>query len=201
MPTDRPTEEEVLRNLYRVCERLCNAVDNAADDIGHEPLDAIYRDLGPATDAARRYLASREQPDLASSEFGLAQMKQPEQPCEEARDGETEAEIEHFCPYNKTEGPCCCDGCEADAELTRLRAENERLRGELIDALIDTVDMGCHVNDSGKWKGWIDTGASSTYMGTMDRLVELGRMEKHPDGVGRMQFYRWLRPDEKEGKK
>ena len=88
----------------------------------------------------------------------------------------------------------CEDICKIIREsLDGKDAEIARLREELIEALTDIVDESCHLHKDGKHSGWIDSMARTSLVGTMDRLVELGRMEKHPTaGHGRVQLYRWL---------
>lgn len=61
-PADERGEalREALREQTAIVDRLLTAVDCAAEDIGHERVDVILRELGPANDKARAALATRE---------------------------------------------------------------------------------------------------------------------------------------------
>lgn len=86
------------------------------------------------------------------------------------------------------------------AEIERLRAANALLRAELAEVYDGVVrqDGFLMSGEGGTWDGWWDSMGLSHVCDAGDRLVELGRWERHPDGVGRRQFYRPL-PKQQEG--
>jgi hypothetical protein len=91
-------------------------------------------------------------------------------------------------------GGMCYDCHRVDRqveELTQLRAEVERLRAEIIPLLRTIVICGGYPEPEGSSRaGWYGAMALSHVRDAGDRLVELGVWERHPDGAGRMQWYR-----------
>jgi len=75
--------------------------------------------------------------------------------------------------------------------IAELEAEKKRLRERLIEALEDAFFAIAHlVQDDTDRKGWYDSQARSTAVDVGNQLVELGVLERHPDGYGRRWFYR-----------
>ena len=75
------------------------------------------------------------------------------------------------------------------ARLDAAEAGRRELLEEVGDSTAETAVEICHLGDD----GWYCTNARSTAVWACERLVELGRWEKHPDpnkGVGRVQYYR-----------
>lgn len=73
------------------------------------------------------------------------------------------------------------------ARLAEVEAERDRLREELADELEETFYDGSDLHED----GWYVTNARQSAVAAGDRLVELGRLEKHPEkGCGRVQWYR-----------
>jgi len=67
---------------------------------------------------------------------------------------------------------------------------------DFIEELLWTVyHVGASEVCDGDMKGWWDSCALSHVQEAADHLVALGKLERHPDGVGRRWFYR---PIEKE---
>jgi len=87
------------------------------------------------------------------------------------------------------------DECDAEkdaravleAEIDRLTDQVKELREELVEWLDQSFRQIAHHE---RETGWWDSMALSTAKGLGDRLVELGKWERHPDGVGRRWFYR-----------
>lgn len=73
---------------------------------------------------------------------------------------------------------------QAWAEIVRLREEI----AELTDEAFREIAHLCTGRDPRA--GWWDSCARSTARNLGDRLVELGKWERHPDGWGRRWFYR-----------
>lgn len=64
-----------------------------------------------------------------------------------------------------------------------------RLRDDLVEALEAAFCVITHEETSGRFVGWWGT-CTTTAVSCGDRLVKLGLWERHPDGVGRMWWYR-----------
>jgi len=85
-----------------------------------------------------------------------------------------------------------CPAC-SDREAMRLATVKERddmtaERDALLDLLQDAFfEMGYLVPE-GPLLGWHDTCALSTCRDVGEVLVEAGRLERHPDGCGRVRF-------------
>lgn len=76
------------------------------------------------------------------------------------------------------------------AEVAKLRAKVERLRGELLKVLNAAMREGAPYITTGDRQGWWDSEARRSICDIGDRLVELGIWERHPDGYGGRWFYR-----------
>ena len=84
----------------------------------------------------------------------------------------------------------------ATSRIRVLEAENERLKGDVVELLEDVFATGASLAIDGAYKGWYSTNCMLTITSAADRLVELGRLERHPDGQGRVQWYRRIKKQE-----
>ena len=69
-------------------------------------------------------------------------------------------------------------------------AEIRRLRAELVEWLDIAMRTQGFEERIGPRRGWWYTTVSGHVKLIGDRLVELGKWERHPDGIGRRQWYR-----------
>lgn len=70
-------------------------------------------------------------------------------------------------------------------EAAELRAENERLRADLFEYVLDGFVQGAHRQEDGGY----NTGGVSTYRDLGDWLVEHAHWTRRPGGRGRNQVY------------
>ena len=70
-------------------------------------------------------------------------------------------------------------------EAAELRAENERLRADLFEYVLDGFVQGAHRQEDGGY----NTGGISTYRDLGDWLVENAGWTRRPGGRGRNQVY------------
>ena len=83
-----------------------------------------------------------------------------------------------------------CQMCALEAEVTALKSELAEICEEVV------VTMGDRwVN--GEYAGWWDTMALGLVHQCGDRLVELGKWERHPEGVGRRWWYRPIKREDR----
>jgi len=88
---------------------------------------------------------------------------------------------------HQIDGPDC-----SRRQLAQAREENTRLLEEMVEHLDCIMRSEGILETQGKREGWWDTGALSHVKDAGDRLVELGKWERHPNGYGRRWWYRPL---------
>ena len=82
---------------------------------------------------------------------------------------------------------------EAADRLRELDARVQELEEEVAEHLAMIVSSeGYYCREGLHMSGWYDSQAMRDVVYAGDRLVAMGRWERHPNGVGRRQFYRPL---------
>ena len=84
---------------------------------------------------------------------------------------------------------------ESSTRFAQLKAELETAKAKIVELCESIVRNSGHREVLGFRKDWYDSMALRDIVDAGEHLVGLGLWERHPDGVGRRQ---WYRPKEKK---